>query len=228
MCVWAGEQLHGNPTKRCSHSYIPLLHLAPPSLYATLYRSVWLSFYSTQSPLPPPRSPLLFNGSNAMQAADHVSVTINYRMSTLGYLAHPAFASEPGGNVGNYGLLDHVAALTWVQSHIRGFGGDPGRVGRDTPCIAVNLTSSARDCCVDRFSMVQARCCPTNVSCNTATGAVLWPELGGKSRSLDAGGGAVQRAGRGGGGALGLRPAFLQPGLCHVRPPRRSFDHAVP
>ena len=140
-------------------------------------------------------SPLLFNGSNAMQAIDHISVTINCkhsvmltpsmspvlhaklarkaslltavpppaqknntrtppplvcktppdtrpgvvvdisahglisllppgqlpalvllyrnvdRMSTMGYLAHPAFGTEPGGTVGNYGLLDHVAAL---------------------------------------------------------------------------------------------------------------------
>ena len=72
--------------------------------------------------------PLLFNGTNAVQAAGHVSVTINYRLATLGYLAHPAFATEVGGSEGNYGVLDHVAALTWVKARIGAFGGDPTRV----------------------------------------------------------------------------------------------------
>ena len=42
--------------------------------------------------------PLLLNGSNAVQAAPHISVTINYRLAAMGYLAHPAFASEPNGS----------------------------------------------------------------------------------------------------------------------------------
>ena len=53
--------------------------------------------------------PLLFNGSNAVRAVPgHVSVTINYRLAALGYLAHPAFASEPNGSVGNVGPKDHL------------------------------------------------------------------------------------------------------------------------
>eukprot|EP01047_Picozoa_sp_COSAG01_P059513 COSAG01_NODE_7155_length_3327_cov_2.644052_5_plen_94_part_00 len=44
--------------------------------------------------------PLLLNGSNAVRAAAHISVTINYRLALLGYLAHPAFASERNGSVG--------------------------------------------------------------------------------------------------------------------------------
>ena len=68
--------------------------------------------------------PLLLNGSNAVQAAPHISVTINYRLAALGYLAHPAFASEPNGSVGNFGLTDHLQALRWVRAHIAEFGGD--------------------------------------------------------------------------------------------------------
>ena len=57
-----------------------------------------------------------------------VVVTINFRHGALGFFAHPALASEPGGPSGNYGLMDQQAALRWVQSSIRPFGGDPHNV----------------------------------------------------------------------------------------------------
>jgi para-nitrobenzyl esterase len=57
-----------------------------------------------------------------------VVVTINYRLGALGFLAHPALASSPGGPSGNYGLMDQQAALRWVQNNIAAFGGDPDRV----------------------------------------------------------------------------------------------------
>ena len=57
-----------------------------------------------------------------------VVVTINYRLGALGFLAHPALASDPGGPAGNYGLMDQQAALRWVQRNIRRFGGDPENV----------------------------------------------------------------------------------------------------
>lgn len=53
-----------------------------------------------------------------------VVVTINYRLGALGFLAHPALASRPGGPSGNYGLMDQQAALRWVQGDIGAFGGD--------------------------------------------------------------------------------------------------------
>jgi para-nitrobenzyl esterase len=62
-------------------------------------------------------------------AADGVvAVTINYRLGALGFLAHPALASRPGGPSGNYGLMDQQAALRWVKHNIRSFGGDPNNV----------------------------------------------------------------------------------------------------
>jgi pimeloyl-ACP methyl ester carboxylesterase len=57
-----------------------------------------------------------------------VVVTINYRPGALGFLAHPALASRPGGPTGNYGLMDQQAALRWVQGNLRRFGGDPDNV----------------------------------------------------------------------------------------------------
>ena len=60
-----------------------------------------------------------------LAAAGTVVVTINYRLGALGFLAHPALASRPGGAAGNYGLMDQQAALRWVQRNIAQFGGDP-------------------------------------------------------------------------------------------------------
>ncbi|MBV9002249.1 MAG: carboxylesterase family protein [Solirubrobacterales bacterium] len=57
-----------------------------------------------------------------------VVVTINYRLGALGFLAHPALASRPGGPAGNYGLMDQIAALRWVKRNIAQFGGDPHNV----------------------------------------------------------------------------------------------------
>jgi para-nitrobenzyl esterase len=69
------------------------------------------------------------NYDPAKLAADGVvAVTINYRLGALGFLAHPALASRPGGTAGNYGLMDQQAALRWVQDNIRRFGGDPDNV----------------------------------------------------------------------------------------------------
>jgi para-nitrobenzyl esterase len=58
-----------------------------------------------------------------------VVVTINYRLGVFGLLALPELAAEsPHHSAGNYGLLDQIAALHWVQRNIAAFGGDPARV----------------------------------------------------------------------------------------------------
>ena len=68
-----------------------------------------------------------YDGSK-LAADGAVVVTINYRLGALGFLAHPALASGPGGPAGNYGLMDQQAALRWVQRNIAQFGGDPHNV----------------------------------------------------------------------------------------------------
>lgn len=58
-----------------------------------------------------------------------VLVTINYRLGVFGFLAHPELTQESDRHSsGNYGILDQIAALEWVQKNIMNFGGDPKRV----------------------------------------------------------------------------------------------------
>jgi para-nitrobenzyl esterase len=70
--------------------------------------------------------------SDGQYIAEHgpaIVVTINYRLGALGWLAHPALdAASPSGTSGNYGIMDQVAALQWMQRNIAAFGGDPARV----------------------------------------------------------------------------------------------------
>jgi para-nitrobenzyl esterase len=106
---------------------------------ACLYLNVWTPNLGGRARLPvmvwihgggnvegsqewPPLGPTLANHGL-------VVVTINYRLGVLGYLSLPALTAEsPNHASGNYGLLDQLAALKWVQRNIDRFGGDPQRV----------------------------------------------------------------------------------------------------
>ena len=58
-----------------------------------------------------------------------VVVSIEYRTGVLGFMAHPELTKESkNGHSGNYGLLDQIFALQWVQRNIANFGGDPSKV----------------------------------------------------------------------------------------------------
>lgn len=58
-----------------------------------------------------------------------ILVTINYRLNYFGFFAHPELSGENDRKVsGNYGILDQIAALRWVQENIAAFGGNPDNV----------------------------------------------------------------------------------------------------
>ena len=105
-----------------------------------LYLNVWTPAHSSKDKLPvlvyifgggfqngdgsEPR----YDGGN-MARHGIVAVSINYRTNIFGFFAHPELTKEsPHHAAGNYGLLDQVAALRWVQQNIAAFGGDPKRV----------------------------------------------------------------------------------------------------
>ncbi|HMD71201.1 MAG TPA: carboxylesterase family protein [Bryobacteraceae bacterium] len=69
-----------------------------------------------------------YDGEN-MARHGMVAVSVNYRTNVFGFFVHPELTKEsPRHAAGNYGLLDQVAALKWVEKNIAAFGGDPKRV----------------------------------------------------------------------------------------------------
>lgn len=71
----------------------------------------------------------LYDGEALASRGDVITVTINYRLGVLGFLSHPDLADESADDAsGNYGILDQIAALTWLRQNIASFGGDPERV----------------------------------------------------------------------------------------------------
>jgi len=78
----------------------------------------------------------------AMAKKGIIFVSINYRVGLFGFFAHPELTKESGHNTsGNYGLMDQIAALRWVQKNIAAFGGDPSNVtiaGQSAGSMSVN------------------------------------------------------------------------------------------
>jgi para-nitrobenzyl esterase len=100
---------------------------------------VWIygggfSFGSTSTPV--------HNGEHLARKGV-VLVSLNYRVGPLGFLAHPELTAEsPHHASGNYGLMDQIAGLRWIQRNIAAFGGDPDRVtifGESAGGIAVSM-----------------------------------------------------------------------------------------
>jgi para-nitrobenzyl esterase len=105
-----------------------------------LYLNVWTPAKSAGDALPV--MVWIYGGSNLNGAGSQpeydgshlagkgaVIVAVNYRLDVFGFLAHPELTKESGTNSsGNYGLLDQIAALKWVQKNIVAFGGDASRV----------------------------------------------------------------------------------------------------
>lgn len=124
-CPQAGVSMPGEPPPRTDED--------------CLYLNVWRPATRSDEPLPVVvwihgggwtngATSLPLYAGDRLAARGVVFVSIAYRLGALGFLAHPALSAEGGGQSGDYGLMDQVAALRWVQRNIAAFGGDPGRV----------------------------------------------------------------------------------------------------
>ncbi|XP_011338292.1 neuroligin-4, Y-linked [Ooceraea biroi] len=82
-----------------------------------------------------------YDGSVLASYTDQVIVTMNYRLGVLGFL-NANVSPQTKARVANYGLMDQIAALHWVQQHIALFGGDPDNVtlmGQGTGAACVHF-----------------------------------------------------------------------------------------
>jgi para-nitrobenzyl esterase len=90
---------------------------------------------------------MLLHDGVALARKGVVVVTINYRLGVIGFLAHPELTKESDRNAsGNYGLMDAIAALQWVQRNIARFGGDPAKVtifGQSAGSMAVSCLQAS-------------------------------------------------------------------------------------
>ena len=128
--------------------------IPPPLSEDCLYLNIWTPTKSVHG-----RLPVLVwiygggytNGSASMPLywGDRLAqkglivVTIAYRLGPLGFLAYPELTREsPHRSSGNYGLLDQIAALEWIQRNITAFGGDPKCVtiaGQSAGAMSVSM-----------------------------------------------------------------------------------------
>ncbi|MBN2050686.1 MAG: carboxylesterase family protein [Spirochaetales bacterium] len=73
-----------------------------------------------------------YHGSRLAQAGEMIFVSMNYRLGPFGWFLHPSLTEDSGNSAedssGNYGLLDILRCLEWIQENIAAFGGDPGNV----------------------------------------------------------------------------------------------------
>lgn len=86
----------------------------------------------------------------AMAKKGIIFVSINYRVGIFGFFAHPELTKEsPHHASGNYGLMDQISALKWVQKNISAFGGDPDNVtiaGQSAGSMSVNCLVASPLC----------------------------------------------------------------------------------
>lgn len=131
---------------------------APGKSEDSLYLNIWSPAQSNEDKMPVfvwiygggfsfgMSSDPLFNGTHLAEKGVIV-VTIAYRVGQLGFLAHPELSEEsPAGVSGNYGLLDQIQALKWIQKNINAFGGDPSNVtiaGESAGGISVSMLAAS-------------------------------------------------------------------------------------
>ena len=159
VAPWKGVLLATHYRPACmQHGMYPPDAAVEPVSENCLYLNIWKPVAARATALPVMvwiYGGALENGSAAVQlyAGNKLArrgvivVTANYRLGVFGFLALPALTAESKHHSsGNYGLLDQLAALRWVERNIAAFGGDPRKVtlfGQSSGSISISaLTTS--------------------------------------------------------------------------------------
>lgn len=137
---WAGIRDASSFAARCVQGGFTPGANQPLTSEDCLYLNVWTPARSATDLLPVMvwiHGGGFFTGAGSAEIYDGASlaskgavvVTLNYRLGTFGFFAHPALSEEsPHNSSGNYAMLDMLAALQWVQSNIEAFGGHPEKI----------------------------------------------------------------------------------------------------
>lgn len=198
---------------------MPEMAINAPLSEDCLYLNVWRPAGDVKEPLPVlfwihgggyvigAASQPLYDGQDLARSGA-VVVSINYRLGPFGFLAHPSLSKESVQGVsGNYGILDQIEALRWVQRNVSAFGGDPKRVtifgesagGGSVLCLMVapsakGLFQAAIAQSAPEMSLASLRSSTQENSSAEQTGVQLLKQLGLDSdanvdqlRELDAG-----------------------------------------
>lgn len=151
---WSGVRDASAFAPACPQKGVSMPGEPPPATREDcLYLNVWTPARRTGGALPVivwihgggwtnGATSLSLYAGDALARRGAVVVTIAYRLGALGFLAHPELSAEDGGSSGDYGLMDQISALRWVQRNIAAFGGDPGKVtiaGQSAGAMSVSL-----------------------------------------------------------------------------------------
>lgn len=138
-CMQTGVSIPGEPAPRTAEDCLYLNVWTPRRAGGPRPVMVWIhggGYANGSTALP------LYWGDRLARRGV-VVVTLSYRLGALGFLAHPELTAESGASTsGNYGLMDQIAALHWVQRNIEAFGGDPGKVtvfGQSAGAMSISM-----------------------------------------------------------------------------------------
>lgn len=109
------------PSENCLYVnvWVPAHHTGPLPVMVWIYGGGWVNGGS---------SPVEYSGAHFARKGI-AFVSFNYRLGRFGFFAFPALTKESKtGLLGNYGYMDQIAALKWVQKNIAAFGGNPHEV----------------------------------------------------------------------------------------------------
>jgi para-nitrobenzyl esterase len=153
--AWTGTRKADAFAPACMQVGVSMPGEAPPAVSEDcLYLNIWTPAKTANEHLPvivwiygggyingSASMPLYWGDRLAQKGV--VVVTIAYRLGPLGFLALPELSREsPHHTSGNYGLMDQIAALEWIQRNIAAFGGDPKCVtiaGQSSGSISVSI-----------------------------------------------------------------------------------------